>query len=118
MPNYLLAYHGGSTPDGEDAEEAMIVAWNNWLDLTGEAMLDLGSPVNATMTINPDGSVTKAPPSPVSGYSIIEADDMDAAIIIAQGCPVLADGASIEVSQLEDMLDFEDDEDDEDGDED
>ena len=47
MPNYLLAYHGGGEPESEAAQAAAMLAWNDWLETTGEAMLDLGSPVGA-----------------------------------------------------------------------
>ena len=117
MPNYLLAYHGGGTPEGEEAQAAVMDAWNDWLEHIGEAMLDLGNPVGDTRTVNTDGSVSGAPASPVSGYSIVEADDMEAALAIAKGCPVLADGGSVEVAELIDMSDFDEDDDDEDDDE-
>ena len=100
MPNYLLAYHGGGTPEGEEAQAAVMEAWNDWLEHIGEAMLDLGNPVGDTRTVNSDGSVSAAPASPVSGYSIVEADDMDAALAIAKGCPVLADGGSVCLDQI------------------
>ena len=116
MPNYLLAYHGGGNPESEEAQAAVMLAWNEWLEATGEAMLDLGSPVGATMSVSSDGSVGPAPADAVSGYSIVEADDMDEALAIAKGCPVLADGGTVEVAELVDM-DF-DDEDDDDDDED
>jgi hypothetical protein len=77
-------------------------------------MLDLGSPVGATMSVGSDGSVGPAPADAISGYSIVEADDMDAALAIAKGCPVLADGGTVEVAELVEM-DFDDaDDDDED----
>ena len=116
MPNYLLAYHGGGTPEGEEAQAAVMQAWNDWLDETGDAILDLGNPVGDARIINADGSVSA---NNVTGYSIIEADDMDDAIAIAKGCPILADGGSVEVAELVDMTDFDDeDEDDEDEDDD
>jgi hypothetical protein len=34
-----------------------------------------------------------------SGYLIIKADDLDSAIKLAKGCPVLAGGASVLVSE-------------------
>jgi hypothetical protein len=34
---------------------------------------------------------------PLSGYSIIAADSLDAAVELAQGCPVLADGGTVNV---------------------
>ena len=37
MPNYLLAYHGGGEPESEAAQAAAMLAWNDWLETTGEA---------------------------------------------------------------------------------
>jgi hypothetical protein len=34
-----------------------------------------------------------------SGYSIIKADSLDAAVAIAKGCPVLHGGATIQVAE-------------------
>ena len=34
-----------------------------------------------------------------SGYSIIKADSLDAAVAIAKGCPVLHAGATIQVAE-------------------
>jgi hypothetical protein len=41
--------------------------------------------------------------NPLSGYSLIEADSLDAAVQFAKGCPVLADGGSVEVAEAIDM---------------
>ena len=37
--------------------------------------------------------------SSLSGYSIISADSLDAAIALVKGCPVLSSGATIEVRE-------------------
>ena len=34
-----------------------------------------------------------------SGYSIVQADSLDAAVALAKGCPVLAGGATVLVSE-------------------
>ena len=39
----------------------------------------------------------------MSGYTIIEADSMDAALSIAKVCPFLDIGGSLEVSELVEM---------------
>ena len=36
----------------------------------------------------------------MSGFTIIEADSMEAALLIAKGCPFLEFGGSLEVSEL------------------
>ena len=42
--------------------------------------------------------------NPVSGYSLLEAADIDAAVAISKGCPVLQGGASIEVAETFDVM--------------
>ena len=41
--------------------------------------------------------------NPASGYGLIEADDTDAAVRFARGCPILEDGGSVEVAECFDM---------------
>ena len=41
----------------------------------------------------------------MSGYTIIEADSMEEALIIAKSCPLLNIGGSLEVSELIQMPD-------------
>ena len=41
--------------------------------------------------------------NPLSGYSIITASDIDAALTLAKGCPVLDSGGSVEVAETIDM---------------
>jgi hypothetical protein len=41
--------------------------------------------------------------NPVSGYSLIEAADTDAAVAYAKKCPILEDAGSIEIAECHDM---------------
>lgn len=51
-------------------------------------------------TVDSKGKVVAgAGANPVSGYSIIRATSLDAALKLAQDCPVLQGGASIEVCE-------------------
>ena len=45
------------------------------------------------------GLVVFAPSNPVSGNSLIKADDLESAVKLARGCPVLASGGSVEVGE-------------------
>ncbi|MBI2763249.1 MAG: hypothetical protein HYX54_05800 [Chloroflexi bacterium] len=96
MANYVLVYHGGGMP--ETAEEGAMVtkAWTDWFATIGDALVDGGNPASKTRRIGADGSVSDDAAGP-SGYSIIRADSLDAAVEIAKGCPVRSGGASIQV---------------------
>ena len=39
----------------------------------------------------------------LTGYTVVNAKDMDAAVSIAQGCPVLANGHTVQISEAVDM---------------
>ena len=100
MANYLLAYHGGGMPETEEQRAQVMAAWGQWFGALGPALVDGGNPVSRTSTITPSGSVSEGGgANPVSGYSVIKADTMEAAVQMAQGCPLLESGGSIEVAE-------------------
>jgi hypothetical protein len=98
MTDYLLLYSGGRMPENQEEQAAVMQAWNTWMEGLGPALKDGGNPFTpgAAKTIGPDGSVRDGDGS-ASGYSIINADSLDAAADLAKGCPVLEGGASITV---------------------
>lgn len=98
MANYLLTFHGGSMPESKEEQDQAMSAWTNWFGKLGEALVDGGNPVSVSKAISPDGSVMDATSAP-TGYSIIKADDIDTAVELAKGCPVLAGGAAVVVSE-------------------
>jgi hypothetical protein len=100
MPNYLLAFHGGGLPETEEARGQVMAAWGNWFQDLGPALVDGGNPIGHTITIEPSGSVIDGGgANPVAGYTIIKADDLDAAVRLAKRCPLLQSGGSIEVGE-------------------
>jgi hypothetical protein len=98
MANYLLTYYGGGMPETQEEQAQVMQAWTAWFGQLGDALVDGGNPTSTSRAISPDGSVMDATSAP-SGYSIIKAADIDAAVAAAKGCPVLAGGAAIVVSE-------------------
>jgi hypothetical protein len=101
MANYLLAYHGGGGMAQDEAARSQLMAqWGKWFQDLGAALVDGGNPVMRARTLSSKGSVSEGGgQNPVSGYSVIKADSLDAAVKLAQGCPVLSGGGSIEVAE-------------------
>ena len=75
----------------------------NWLSSLGDSAVSPADPLKNTNTVKPDGTVTTGGTTAMSGYTIIEADSMEAALSIAKACPFLDIGGSLEVSQLVEM---------------
>ncbi len=99
MTDYLLLYSGGKMPEGEAEQAAVMQAWTAWMGQLGSMLKDGGNPFTPMVkSISSDGSVSDGPAgSMASGYSIISADSLDAAVEMAKSCPVLQGGAQISV---------------------
>jgi hypothetical protein len=104
MAKYLLLYRGGSMPETEAAQAAVMKAWDDWFKAIGSAVADPGNPFTpASKSIGTDGAVSDGAGS-ASGYSVIEADSLDDATTLAKDCPVLAGGASIDVYETFEVM--------------
>ncbi|MDH3693878.1 MAG: hypothetical protein OER96_04835 [Gammaproteobacteria bacterium] len=104
MAKYLFVYHGGSKPESEVDVAKVMDAWGQWFGSMGSAVVDGGNPVGMSSTVQSDGSVTNnGGANPASGYSLVEAPDLNDALEKAKGCPVLTAGGSVEVAEAIDM---------------
>ncbi|MGI9288606.1 MAG: hypothetical protein ACR2P1_24685 [Pseudomonadales bacterium] len=104
MAKYLFVYHGGSMPETEAEQAAAMDAWGQWFGSMGSAVIDGGNPVGLSSTVQSDGSVVSdGGANPASGYSLIEASDVEDAIAKAKGCPTLSSGGSVELAEAIDM---------------
>jgi hypothetical protein len=98
MANYLITYYGVGMPETKEEQAQVMQAWTAWFGQLKDKLVDGGNPTSQSRAISSDGSVMDATSAP-TGYSIIKADDLDAAVNAAKGCPVLAGGATIVVSE-------------------
>ena len=105
MAKFVFAYHGGAVQATEEEQAAAMAAWTAWFTAIGPAIVDAGNPVGQAKTVGSDGSVTDGGgPNPVTGYSVISADSLDAAAEAAKGCPILAGGGTVEVSEMIELM--------------
>ncbi len=102
MPKFVFAYHGGKPPESPEEGEKVMAAWGAWFETLGPAVVDGGAPVGISKTVSAGGVADGGGSNPLSGYSIVNADNIDAAVEMAKGCPIL-DGGSVEVAEAMDM---------------
>jgi hypothetical protein len=104
MAKYALIFHGGGMAETEADQAEVMAAWGAWMEGLGAALKDPGNAIGAAATINSDGSVAPGGgANPASGYTLIEADSLDAAVALAKNNPILHGGGSIEVAETIDM---------------
>ncbi len=82
----------------EDMQKNME-PWMKWFDEHKEAIVDKGQPTGSEMNVTKTGS--SKPSSFIGGYTIIQAEDMEAAkAMLADHPHYMMDGGSIEVLEI------------------
>jgi hypothetical protein len=93
MPHYLMIYRG---PAGYVRTPESTSQWRSWFDGMGDQLVELGNPAIEAVTVgNCDPESTE-----LGGYSIIDADDLEAALVVAKGCPHLGRNGGVEVARV------------------
>jgi hypothetical protein len=96
MADFVLAYR---SPDGYEPSADTTAAWRAWFSGMGSALQDLGKPVFSGATVGN----TSAGSTRLGGFSIVTAEDLDAALALAKGCPVIAIGGGVDVGELSEV---------------
>jgi hypothetical protein len=104
MTRYVFVYHApvppaDATPPDPEQVDAVMAAWNAWAAKVGDGMVDFGTPLANGVRVTPDGTTPST--REVAGYSIIEADNLEAAVELAKVHPHLSmpGGCEIEVHE-------------------
>lgn len=110
MARFLFVYRGGGESYAKMTPEEMQQQMQKWQSWIGEAvqqgwMLDPGDALGTEgRVVNAKKVVTDGPfvesKEIVGGFSIVEADTLDAAAQLAKGCPGLLVGGNVEVRPL------------------
>ena len=104
MTKYLVLYRAGVSATDQMANatpeqaQAGLDAWNTWAGEAGSAVIDLGAPLAPAAIV---GAGAGAAADPLGGYSVMQADSIDALRALLQRHPhLMLPGASIEVHEF------------------
>ena len=100
MAQYIFIYLGGDHPSSPEEGQKHFAKYKQWLSSLGNSVVSPANPIKNTSTVHPDGAVTTGGATSMSGYTIVEAESMEVALGMAQSCPFLDIGGSLEVSEL------------------
>ncbi len=103
MSNYFISYHGGTKPATREEGADHMAKWQAWATDLGDAMVNTGTPLGKTKVISSDGVSENGSSNPMSGYSIVKADGLEAALELVKNCPLLDIGGTLEVSEMMEM---------------
>ena len=99
MNEYVLAYiDGGKKPESPEEGAEQMQRWKSWVDSLGDSVVNPGTPLKVSKTVTSSG-VADTQKNRVTGFSIVTAESIDAAVEVAKGCPYLEMGP-IEVGEV------------------
>lgn len=101
MPKFFLAFRGG-TPKTPEEGQKMMADWCGWMDRLGSRLVDKGAGFGKSRFLSAADREEKAGDA-LSGYSIVEAADIEAALDLARKNPIFSFGGSIEVAEYKHM---------------
>lgn len=82
--------------------QAGLAAWGEWYGKAGSAVLDMGAPLDNSTIITPTG--VEKNPSAISGFTILEAESMEAAVALLQQHPHFhMPGSSVHIMEFVQM---------------
>jgi hypothetical protein len=101
MMKYVIAYRGGRKFESPQDGAAYMAKWKAWMGSVGAAMVDPGMPLGNGKLIGPAG-VTDRGADRLTGFSMVDAESLEAAVALARQCPHLEHG-TIEVAEAMEM---------------
>lgn len=109
MKEFMMIFRMDPTGDFQPTPEQMQESIKHWQDWVG-GIAAQGKFVSANQlgftgkTLRADGMVTDGPYAEVKeivgGYVIVKAEDIDEALKLAEGCPILFVGGHVEVRDI------------------
>jgi hypothetical protein len=102
MASYIFAYHGGKPPQNPEEGAKFMARWRAWASDLGGAMTNPGTVLGKSKTVGEGGVSDNGGSNPLSGFSIVTADSMEAALEMARQCPHVEHG-TIEVAEVRQM---------------
>lgn len=96
MSKYVFAFRNDPNQAATGGEEE---AWTAWFGELGGAVIDFGNRVKQASMVGGAGADADA----LSGYVVVAADSLDAAVALAGGCPGLKAGGRVEVGEIMEM---------------
>jgi YCII-related domain len=95
VKRFMMLYSGPPAPPNPSHE-----GWPEWFEKTGDALVDVGSPMANGVALRADGS-TSDDAAPLRGYGLIQAEDRDEALELLRDHPLLALGAEYTIELYE-----------------
>ena len=103
MEKFMIAYYGGTQPSSQEEGMAQMGKWKAWVDGLGEKVINPGTPLPDSRIVTSNSVKDDDDSNAMKGFAVVQAENMEAAVEIAQSDPFLENGGTIRVSQMMEM---------------
>ncbi len=93
MTEYVFSFR---VPSDYSPNAGTRAEWRSWFGELGSALVDVGNAVTDYASLGEVGGSG----SRMVGYSVVSAEDMDSALALAKGCPVMRVDGGVEVGPV------------------
>ena len=101
MAKFIYLYRGPAPHLTPEQGSERMAAFGAWTEKVGAALVDVGSPFGTSVSVRDDG--TEGTAGELTGYTIVEAEDLATAKALTDGLPFLSnnDGkCAVEIFEL------------------
>jgi hypothetical protein len=98
MAKFIFTYRQRTDYVPSQADPDVVTPWTKFFERIGSNVVDPGQPVFERTAVGEIGDATK-----LGGYSIVDADSLDAALTLARMCPTIEQGGGVEVGVLAEL---------------
>ena len=102
MAQFAFLYLGEPQFDDPDEAQAHQKQWFDYIGSLGDAVVTPGMPMSPATRITADGIGPAPTAGRLTGLTVVEADNMDAAVEMAKTCPFVEFG-TVDVVQIYQM---------------
>ena len=102
MAQFIIVYLGGEQPANPDDAQQHMEKYRQWLTSLGDAVVSALNPLKDTHVVSANG-VVNGSSTAMSGFTIIQANSLEAVLEMSKTCPFLEIGGTLEVSELMQM---------------
>ena len=96
MNKFMFLYKGFVTPTPEIGR-----SWMEWFSQVGESMVDSGNPMTGGVEVTPDAvHEIELGTESFTGYSIVNAESMEAAVELAKTNPMITSVVVYELARM------------------
>ena len=102
MTTFALSYYGEPKFDSPEKGAKYMENWKAWVGGLGEVFVNPVTPLRKAKIVSSGGVSDDSGSNRLSGFSIVKAASMEAALEMAKGCPHLEHG-TIHVAEVMEM---------------